>query len=231
MPKAIPSTSDCDTKNANSSFRGRNLVLEASKLARRACVLGNWLLRCLAVGLCALCVLGSTKSLAQSVGAHLPLAEQIAPPNGAKHLCSDMAWACESSRSSSLPTEHQLRLAKRLSREINRRVRPVEDIRQYKTEEHWALPTVRGGDCEDVALLKKKELIARGVAPERLLMATVMSRRTGPHAVLVLRLASGDYVLDSVTATVKLWHRTGYTFLKVQNPERPRTWVRVSGRG
>ncbi|MDU8945516.1 transglutaminase-like cysteine peptidase [Ovoidimarina sediminis] len=207
------------------------MALEPSKPACGACVWGNRLLRSLALASCLLCVLANTKSIAQSVGAHLPLAEQIAPPYGAKHLCSELAWACESRRSSSLSTDQQLHLAKRLSQDINRRVRPVEDIRQYKKEEYWALPTVRGGDCEDVALLKKKELIARGVAPERLLMATVMSRRTGPHAVLVLRLASGDYILDSVTATVKLWHRTGYTFLKVQNPDSPETWVRVSGRG
>ena len=126
--------------------------------------------------------------------------------------------------------EETLSLAARVTRRVNRRVRPVDDWDQYRTSEHWALPTRRGGDCEDIALLKKRELIGQGVDPTRLLIATVYSRRTGPHAVLVLRLPAGDFVLDNVTDQVKPWHGTRYTFLAMQDPGSKDAWVRVSGR-
>ena len=80
-----------------------------------------------------------------------------------------------------------LRVAKAVNTSVNRSTRAVSDLRQYGDEEVWALPTSLGGDCEDIALLKKRELIKRGIAPERLLIATVLDRNRGSHAVLVLR--------------------------------------------
>jgi predicted transglutaminase-like cysteine proteinase len=64
-----------------------------------------------------------------------------------------------------------------------------------------------------------------GVPANRLLLATVHSRRYGPHAVLVLRLDDGDYVLDNLNDDILPWHATGYSFLKVQSPSQPRVWL------
>jgi predicted transglutaminase-like cysteine proteinase len=124
-----------------------------------------------------------------------------------------------------------LRAAREVNRRVNQRVRAVDDSVQYRVEDNWTLPTRRGGDCEDFALLKKFEMIRRGVAADRLLIATVFSRTIGPHAVLVLRLDDGDHVLDNLTNEIKPWDRTGYTFLAVQNPKAPETWLRVSTKG
>ena len=44
------------------------------------------------------------------------------------------------------------------------------------------------------------------------------------HAVLVLRSASGDYVLDNLTDAVRPWAETGYTFLKMQDPAHGERW-------
>jgi predicted transglutaminase-like cysteine proteinase len=173
----------------------------------------------------------ATSASAQSSGAHLPLADAISAPRGAADLCSHYAWACQSARSGNLDPAGALRAAREVNRRVNQRVRPVEDMAQYRAEDHWALPTRRGGDCEDFALLKKFELMQRGVPADRLLIATVFSRTVGPHAVLVLRLGDGDHVLDNVTDEIKPWDRTGYTFLAVQNPRAPETWLRVSTKG
>ncbi len=150
---------------------------------------------------------------------------QTASPAGATGLCRLHAWACATSTDRAAPTRAQLETAVAVNRRINRTVREISDRAQYGVEEHWALPTARGGDCEDFALLKKRELIRAGLAPQRLLLATVLDRRLQSHAVLVLRTDFGDFVLDNLTSEIKPWHATGYTFLKVQNPQAKGSWV------
>ncbi|SPH18747.1 hypothetical protein DEA8626_02290 [Defluviimonas aquaemixtae] len=122
-------------------------------------------------------------------------------------------------------------LARDVNRAVNRKVREVSDLRQYGNDDVWALPTAKGGDCEDFALLKKKELIQRGVAPQNLLIATVLDRRGGPHAVLVLRTSHGDFVLDNLDSRILSWRQTGYTFLRMQDPSNPRRWNAVFSGG
>ncbi len=119
-------------------------------------------------------------------------------------------------------------MAQQVNRSVNRQIRPISDRRQYGTSEHWTLPSTSRGDCEDIALLKKRELIRRGVPAEHLLLATVFSRRTGAHAILILRLQDGDYVLDNVEPRIKHWRQTGYNFMRMQNPRAPSSWILVS---
>ncbi len=107
----------------------------------------------------------------------------------------------------------------------------ISDASQYRRDELWALPTRRGGDCEDFALLKKRELIRLGIPAERLLIATVLDRKYRGHAVLVVRTHRGDMVLDNLTNRVMRWERTGYTFMKMQNPARPDTWQAILAGG
>jgi predicted transglutaminase-like cysteine proteinase len=58
-------------------------------------------------------------------------------------------------------------------------------------------------------------------------MATVLDKRVSSHAVLVLRTGQGDYVLDNATNQILPWTKTGYTFLKLQDPKRKSTWRAV----
>ncbi len=152
----------------------------------------------------------------------------VSAPAGFRGVCARYAWACDRS---SAATVHgaaaKLELANRVNRAINLRVREISDERQYKTAEHWALPTQRGGDCEDFALLKKLELQRAGIAPDRLLIATVLDRKRRAHAVLVLRTDEGDFVLDNLTSRIKPWDKTGYSFLRMQDPTAPSGWTAV----
>ena len=148
-------------------------------------------------------------------------------PNGFAGVCARYAWACaKSGRNTSTPRD-LMPLAKQVNFSINRQTREVSDEAQYARAEYWALPTARGGDCEDFALAKKRALIAKGVAPERLLIATVLDRQRNPHAVLVLRTDAGDFVLDNLTNRIVGWQQTGYTFLRMQNPKSPNRWSAV----
>lgn len=160
--------------------------------------------------------------------ARFVVSQQAAPaPAAARDLCITYSWACAISGNRAPLTQAQFEIVAATNRRINRTVPQITDRAQYGVEDHWALPTARGGDCEDFALLKKLELMRAGIAPERLLIATVLDRRLIPHAVLVLRTDFGDFVLDNLTTQIKPWQATGYTFLKIQNPQAKHRWVRV----
>lgn len=152
-------------------------------------------------------------------------------PEGFNGLCQRYSWACASKGNQPAFNNQSMQLVRRVNSQINRRYRQIEDGRQYNQEEVWALPTRRGGDCEDFALVKKLELIEAGIAPNRLLLATALDRRNNSHAVLIVRTNQGDYVLDNQRRSVLHWRDTGYTFLKLQNPNRPYQWDAVLAGG
>lgn len=149
------------------------------------------------------------------------------PPSGAQNLCVQYVWACAPSQTASMSSGQELKLVKQINRHVNSRTRSVSDQSQYKTREYWALPTSRGGDCEDFALLKKHELIRAGMDPSKLLIATVLDKRRNAHAVLVYRSDQGDLVLDNLTDRIKPWNTTRYMFLRMQNPQQPNGWLGI----
>ena len=152
-------------------------------------------------------------------------------PTGAQTICQTYAWACARSAATRATGEDVLQRVAAVNTRVNRSVRAIEDDRQYGVTEHWALPTSTGGDCEDFALLKKRELVSLGVDPRRLLIATVLDRKRNPHAVLVYRSDEGDLVLDNLTNKIRTWRETRYVFLQMQDPERPTAWVNVFASG
>lgn len=151
------------------------------------------------------------------------------PPSGARQLCRNYSWACASKSSVSLTSGQEMKIIQRVNRQVNASTNEITDQSQYKTQERWALPTTRGGDCEDFALLKKRDLIRAGIDPRKLLIATVLDTRRNAHAVLVYRSASGDMVLDNLTNRIKPWAATRYLFLRMQDPRQPKRWVGVYG--
>lgn len=161
----------------------------------------------------------------------LPTKVVVSAPQGANSLCDAYEWACAKGNRGVSIDKAALDIVNQVNRKANRTVRAISDQQQYRTAERWALPSKRGGDCEDYALYKKLELIKAGFAADQLLIATVLDRRGGSHAVLVLRTGKQDLVLDNLTNTIKPWQKTGYTFLRLQNPENPRQWVSVFAGG
>ncbi|MCG7518244.1 transglutaminase-like cysteine peptidase [Ruegeria sp. Ofav3-42] len=152
------------------------------------------------------------------------------PPSGAQQLCRQYAWACSSKASVQMTSQQEMQIIQRVNRHVNATTQAITDQSQYRTRERWALPTSRGGDCEDFALLKKRDLIRAGVDPSKLLIATVLDTRRNAHAVLVYRSAGGDLVLDNLTNRIKPWSATRYLFLRMQDPKKPSNWVGVYGK-
>jgi len=164
-------------------------------------------------------------------GTFLVAQHAITAPNGASGLCAKYRWACAPTAQAPMSHSALLRLAATVNTKVNRETRAIADQTQYRREEYWTLPSARGGDCEDFVLLKKKILIEHGVASENLLIATVLDRRLASHAVLVLRTPGGDVVLDNLNKDIRSWKKTGYTFLKLQNPAAQNRWDAVVAGG
>lgn len=156
---------------------------------------------------------------------------QSAAPPGAKQLCVTYRWACARGKSASLVSQGQMQVVRAVNTAVNRSTRSIEDRQQYGEVERWAMPTRRGGDCEDYALAKKRALIGKGIDPQRLLIATVLDRSRRPHAVLIVRTDQGDLVLDNVTNSIRSWRETRYVFLRMQDPRSPSRWINVQSGG
>lgn len=179
--------------------------------------------------------LAGTAALSPAVAggsqSYLSFTQNVDAPEGFAGVCARYTWACAQSGRGTPSAGAAIAVAQRVNSSVNRTTREIADSVQYGREEYWALPTGRGGDCEDFALAKKRDLIGQGIAPERLLIATVLDRARKPHAVLVLRTDAGDFVLDNLTDRILGWRETGYTFLRMQNPDAPGRWSAILAGG
>jgi len=111
-----------------------------------------------------------------------------------------------------------------INRSVNQAVEPATDLEIYGQTEYWTLPTTKG-DCEDYALLKRHMLVNRGWPVSALLMTVVRDEKGEGHAVLTVRTAQGDFVLDNKTDDIKSWHKTPYAFVMRQSYIDPKVWV------
>jgi predicted transglutaminase-like cysteine proteinase len=117
---------------------------------------------------------------------------------------------------------------KSVNRTVNREFKQRDDDPGL-VGDRWELPNaVDGGDCEDLAIMKKAELLKRGW-PASTLLLTVGTLNGGGHAVLTVRTSDGDLVLDNMTDTIKPWTRTPYTYYARQKPNAGggAEWARI----
>lgn len=127
------------------------------------------------------------------------------------------------------PIELQPRLIARIA-EINTMtnagIRPRSDLDQFGVEERWSYPEGEG-DCEDYVLLKRRRLNQEGIPISDLLITVVRKRDGTGHALLTLRTASGDFVLDNLDWRIKPWYDTPYIYLKRQSVSDPGRWLSI----
>jgi predicted transglutaminase-like cysteine proteinase len=114
----------------------------------------------------------------------------------------------------------------RVTREVNARITQVED------SEHWAASGVDiwdyaedgMGDCEDIQLVKRRELKRLGVPFRAMRMVLVMKGMEG-HAVLAVLTDRGPRILDNMNDEVKFPEQTGYRFIKRESSFQSGGWV------
>ena len=140
----------------------------------------------------------------------------------------DCAQRSPAARSVTLTSAAFAQLA-RINVQVNREIQQVTDLELFCVEEYWTYPVDGKGDCEDLVLEKKRRLIALGVPREAMLITVVRDLNGDGHAIRTVVTDRGDYVLDNFTNEVKLWHETGYRFIKRQSQTDPNQWVSLNG--
>jgi len=115
-----------------------------------------------------------------------------------------------------------------INRTVNSSIRP-ERNEDGLAGEKWLLSPLRG-DCNDYAVTKRHQLIARGWPARTVLLSEVVTVSGEHHLVTVVRTNSGDLVLDNLTDQIKPWSRTPYRWLRIQTPKNPNYWASISER-
>ncbi|MEL6374584.1 MAG: transglutaminase-like cysteine peptidase [Pseudomonadota bacterium] len=124
-------------------------------------------------------------------------------------------------------TPTRLNALETVNRTVNTMVTPETDQVLYGVREHWTLPRQKG-DCEDYVLLKRRMLIQRGWPSGALLITVVRDEVGEGHAVLTVRTAQGDFILDNKNDRIKYWFDTPYRFLMRQSYLNPTSWVALA---
>ena len=115
-----------------------------------------------------------------------------------------------------------------VNRTVNSSIRPERNENGLAGEK-WLLSPLRG-DCNDYAVTKRHQLIARGWPARTVLLSEVVTVSGEHHLVTVVRTNSGDLVLDNLTDQIKPWSRTPYRWLRIQTPKNPNYWASISER-
>lgn len=139
----------------------------------------------------------------------------VAAAPAAGTTSNGLAWTTRTDR-------EQVKLLNQINQLVNRTVKKATDLELYGQLEYWSLPRlVNGklyGDCEDYALEKRRQLIAAGVPETALSMAVAFTARGESHAVLMVSLESGDWVLDNLTPWATPWEDLNYHWVERQIP-------------
>lgn len=108
---------------------------------------------------------------------------------------------------------------------VNRQIREVSDMERHGREDVWGVPRI-AGDCEDFAILKKKELMKRGWPASTLLLTVVTVGGEG-HVVLTASTDRGDIILDNRTDALRDWTNVRYNFFARQSQRTHGKWERI----
>lgn len=149
------------------------------------------------------------------------------PPPAFRPFCAREPQLCStvgSTKTVKLTPERMAEL-KAVTVSVNRRIREQSDLASTGKADDWRLPATVG-DCEDFAILKKKELMERGW-PASALLLTVATRGGEGHVVLTVRTDRGDFVLDNMTNAVRDWSKAPYRYFARQSQSASGKWERI----
>jgi predicted transglutaminase-like cysteine proteinase len=151
-------------------------------------------------------------------------------PVGHYDLCQRVRSECARFGGTEKPlilTPKTWQLLQSVNNSANADIEPVTDQDLWGVPELWSYPEKRG-DCEDYVLLKRRELMAKGLSGHDLLITVVRQSNGDGHAVLTVRTDRGDFVLDNLEPSILLWTKTPYRYLKRQSVQAPGDWVSIN---
>lgn len=122
-------------------------------------------------------------------------------------------------------TEARWNDLKEVNQMVNREIAPERNELGLAGEQ-WLINPQRG-DCNDYAVSKRHELLARGWSARTLLLSEVIVNSGEHHLILVVRTKNGDLVLDNMTQVIKPWSRTPYHWVRMQMPNS-KLWATIA---
>jgi predicted transglutaminase-like cysteine proteinase len=174
-------------------------------------------------------VLSSGVAIGGPRATNMIVGELTSQPIGHYDFCQQYPAEC-SVRLPSSPSpelsEYRWAAIEAVNTSVNARIVPKTDRQMFDREELWTYPSSEG-DCEDFALLKRRELANQGFSLADLLLTVVRKPDGEGHAVLTVRTADGDFVLDNLDSKVKAWNETAYVFVKRQSSSDTGRWVSI----
>lgn len=114
----------------------------------------------------------------------------------------------------------------KINTKVNQTIRPEPNTEGLAGEKWLIAP--EAGDCNDYAVTKRHELIARGWPLRALLLAEVVVASGEHHLVLVVRTNEGDLVADNLNSNIRNWSKVGYEWVRIQTPANPIYWAKIA---
>lgn len=171
-------------------------------------------------------VAGMTRSLrAAPQTSFIKTSRNTLAPFAFIRFCRDNQSDCQAGDGPSLVEvgQAQRRELALINASVNRAIKPTYDAAD---DDEWAAD-VTSGDCEDYALTKRRQLVARGWPSRSLRIAVGKTPQGEGHAVLVVKTSQGDLVLDNRTNSVRPYNQTDLRWEKIQSQDNPRLWLEI----
>ena len=164
---------------------------------------------------------------------HIRLAAPTLPPMAFTMFCIKYASECKPQRMLfrggpvKLTAERWAEL-KAVNHDVNTAIASERNTEGLAGEKWLINPA--SGDCNDYAVSKRHELIARGWPARAVLLSEVVTSWGEHHLVVVVRTQAGDLVLDNLTANILPWSRKAFQWVRIQMPKNPNYWASLSTR-
>ena len=144
----------------------------------------------------------------------LPVERVSPPPTAYLEFCRRQAAACEMQGPSMLLVDAPvLTTLVAVNQAVNDEIRFMPDPDCVGEEERWSYPVNRKGDCEDMALEKRRRLVAAGLPRAAFTMAIAHHRtQLFSHAILLAETSVGTLVLDNLDTRLRCWDDVPYHF-------------------
>ncbi len=161
------------------------------------------------------------EGLPRCIPMSLPIAAIEAAPEQYEVFCANETGACDLDGGEILEwTQAHYDTLVRVNDTVNQEIESVSDWDRSGLMDSWDFPFDCQGDCEDVALEKRRRLVAEGLPGAALTMATAIHEtELFPHAVLLAETTRGTYVLDDLSDGAPCWDARPYIYTRRERPD------------
>lgn len=98
-----------------------------------------------------------------------------------------------------------------INQEVDADIKFAEDREEYNKEDYWDFPVNGRGDCEDIALEKRRRLASLGIPRAALRLIVGQHKRSlYSHAILSIETTEGTFILLENLSYLPLWHQIEY---------------------